>query len=316
MKKQLLFVLMLILSSVYAQAQLTGTKNVPGDYPDIQSAISDLNSQGVGAGGVTISIGASQTLSATLQIGSAALSVGANASTSANPVVIDGNGFAINANFAGTRAGSQTSGSNDAIIALNGPDYVTIKNFTFNEQVTNTTTTSALENAIGCYNRLSASPFDGCQYIYIENNTFNMTEAGTSGAIIQISPSIYTSTTLLTHSSFATDPTQMNRYIYVTNNNFASGYNYVAFNGSSGANGRALVVTGNTMTNIGGAAITSYGLYAQRLDSLIFNNNTCSGAASQSSTNYIAFASTNCGGRQEANNNSMLLQANVTTVLS
>lgn len=313
MKKQLLFVLMLILSSVYAQAQLTGTKNVPGDYPDIQSAISDLNSQGVGAGGVTISIGASQTLSATLQIGSAALSVGANASTSANPVVIDGNGFAINANFAGTRAGSQTSGSNDAIIALNGPDYVTIKNFTFNEQVTNTTTTSALENAIGCYNRLSASPFDGCQYIYIENNTFNMTEAGTSGAIIQISPSIYTSTTLLTHSSFATDPTQMNRYIYVTNNNFASGYNYVAFNGSSGANGRALVVTGNTMTNIGGAAITSYGLYAQRLDSLIFNNNTCSGAASQSSTNYIAFASTNCGGRQEANNNSMLLQANVTT---
>jgi hypothetical protein len=313
MKKQLLFLWVFMLATVYAQAQLTGTKNVPGDYPDIQSAIADLNSQGVGSGGVTIILGANQTLTAPLQIGSATLSVGGAASTASNPVVIDGANFAINATFTGTRAGSNTSGSNDAMIVLNGPDYVTIKNCVFNEQSGGTTATTAIENAIGCYNRLSATPFDGCQFIYIENNTFNMNEASTGGAVIQVSPSIFTSTTTLTHAGFATDPTQMNRYIFVTNNNFASGYTYVAFNGSSGANGRGLIVTGNTMTDIGGAGTTAYGAYALRLDSLIFNNNTCTAASSQTTTNYIAFASTNCGGRQEANGNEFTLRNSVTT---
>jgi hypothetical protein len=313
MKKQLLFLWVFMLATVYAQAQLTGTKNVPGDYPDIQSAITALNTQGVGSGGVTIVLGANQTLTAPLQIGSATLSVGGAASTASNPVILDGNNFAINATFTGTRAGSNTSGSNDAMIVLNGPDYVTIKNCVFNEQSAGTTATTAIENAIGCYNRLSATPFDGCQFIYIENNTFNMNEASTGGAVIQVSPSIFTSTTTLTHAAFGTDPTQMNRYIYVTNNNFASGYTYVAFNGSTGANGRGLIVTGNTMTDIGGAATTSYGAYALRLDSLIFNNNVCTSALSQTTTNYIAFASTNCGGRQEANGNEFTLRNSVTT---
>ena len=313
MKKQLLFLWVFMLATVYTHAQLTGTKNVPGDYPDIQTAITALNTQGVGSGGVTILLGANQTLTAPLQIGSAILSVGGAASTAANPVIIDGGNFAINATFTGTRAGSNTTGSNDAMLVLNGPDYVTIKNCVFNEQSSGTTTTTAIENAIGCYNRLSAAPFDGCQFIYIENNTFNMNEASTSGAVIQVSPAVFTSSTLLTHAAFGTDPTQMNRYIYVTNNNFASGYTYVAFNGSSGANGRALIVTGNTMTNIGGGATTSYGAYALRLDSLIFNNNICTGALSQTTTNYIAFASTNCGGRQEANGNDITLRNSVTT---
>ncbi len=68
MKKQLLFLWVFMLSTVYAQAQLSGTKNVPGDYPDIQSAITALNTQGVGSGGVTIILGANQTLTAPLQM--------------------------------------------------------------------------------------------------------------------------------------------------------------------------------------------------------------------------------------------------------
>ena len=99
MKKQQLFLWVFMLATVYAQAQLTGTKNVPGDYPDIQSAIADLNSQGVGSGGVTIILGANQTLTAPLQIGSATLSVGGAASTASNPVVIDGANFWISLNI-------------------------------------------------------------------------------------------------------------------------------------------------------------------------------------------------------------------------
>ena len=35
---------------------LGGVLNIPGDYPDLASAIADLNAQGVGAGGVTLNV--------------------------------------------------------------------------------------------------------------------------------------------------------------------------------------------------------------------------------------------------------------------
>lgn len=37
-------------------SQLTGIKNIPGDYVDLASAISDLNASGVGSGGVTLNL--------------------------------------------------------------------------------------------------------------------------------------------------------------------------------------------------------------------------------------------------------------------
>ena len=37
-------------------AQLTGTKNIPGDYATLAAAITDLNTEGVGAGGVTLNL--------------------------------------------------------------------------------------------------------------------------------------------------------------------------------------------------------------------------------------------------------------------
>ena len=33
------------------QGQISGVKNIPGDYVDLAAAINDLNTQGVGAGG-------------------------------------------------------------------------------------------------------------------------------------------------------------------------------------------------------------------------------------------------------------------------
>ena len=51
----LLFLLALF-SVSSAQAQLTGTRNIPGDYADLALAIADLNTQGVGAGGVTLNL--------------------------------------------------------------------------------------------------------------------------------------------------------------------------------------------------------------------------------------------------------------------
>src|SRR6476660_8937313 len=44
-----------------ANAQLSGTKAIPGDYATIAAAITDLNTAGVGAGGVTFNIAAGYT---------------------------------------------------------------------------------------------------------------------------------------------------------------------------------------------------------------------------------------------------------------
>ena len=41
----------ILLISSTAFGQLTGIKNIPGDYPNVTAAVTDLNTQGVGAGG-------------------------------------------------------------------------------------------------------------------------------------------------------------------------------------------------------------------------------------------------------------------------
>ncbi|WP_337872967.1 hypothetical protein, partial [Ignavibacterium sp.] len=51
-----LFVLLVLLLPITANAQLSGTKTIPGDYPTLSAAITDLNTQGVGSGGVTFNV--------------------------------------------------------------------------------------------------------------------------------------------------------------------------------------------------------------------------------------------------------------------
>ena len=53
-----------------ASAQLTGTKTIPGTYPTLAAAIADLNTQGVGVGGVTFDVAAgyTETITAVLSV--------------------------------------------------------------------------------------------------------------------------------------------------------------------------------------------------------------------------------------------------------
>jgi trimeric autotransporter adhesin len=312
--KQFFTLLVLAFAIVHgAQAQLTGTKTIPGDYPTLADAVTALNAQGVGTGGVTLLLGANQSLGATVQLGSATLSTGSAAASQANPITLDGGGFTINAAFAGTRTGGLTASlANDASLAINGTDYVTIKNCVFTQQAGNTTTATAIENAIALHNRNAASPFDGCQNITIQTCTFNMGEAATGGAAIHAAAHVYGGTTALAWGTAAAAPGDMHRDITITNNNF-NGYNFVNYFGATSNNGRKLMVNNNTITDIGGAAVAAYGLYGRYIDSCTFNNNTASMSATQSTTNYIAFLGTNAGGYQEANGNDITIQAAVTS---
>jgi len=49
MKKMLLFVIAVMLTGTMF-GQLSGIKNIPGDYATITAAVAALNAQGVGAG--------------------------------------------------------------------------------------------------------------------------------------------------------------------------------------------------------------------------------------------------------------------------
>jgi hypothetical protein len=304
----LLFLAFFLMQTTISFSQITGIKNVPGDYADLNAAFTALNTQGVGLGGATINVSTAQTAPLNgFQLGSAVL----NASLSAaNPLVISGNGNTITA-YAGTRAGSLTSGANDAFIVLNGIDRTTIQNFVFAELASNTTATLAMENAIAMYNTgTTAGAADGCQYITISGCTFNLNNSATAGGAIYSAPYLFNGTTAATWNVNSSD---IHRSIVVQNNTFSNIYSGVVFRGSTAAQGRGYIVNNNTFTGIGGGASTAYGVYTLYIDSLIFNNNTAIGDIAQTSTMYYLFASTNSGGVQQANNNTITMQSGTTT---
>jgi hypothetical protein len=163
----------LTLMSVSASGQLSGAKSIPGDYATLAAAIADLNAQGVGAGGVTFNLTASQTAPLGGYViggpGSAILS-GPHASSAANPIVFNGGGNAI------TAATPQPSGNlNDGIFKLIGADWVTISGFTMLENAANTTTAAGTNNMTEWgVALLYVTPTDGAQNNTIQNNTIDL----------------------------------------------------------------------------------------------------------------------------------------------
>src|SRR6187549_2607431 len=130
----------IILSTAFLdklQAQLTGIKNIPGDYATLAAAITDLNAQGVGAGGVTFNLLAGNPQSVPAggyvigDVGSAILT-GANATSATKPVIFQGN-----LNILTSSAALVAGNLNDGIFKLIGADWITIQGFTMQENAAN-----------------------------------------------------------------------------------------------------------------------------------------------------------------------------------
>ncbi len=153
-------------------AQLTGTKNVPGDYGTLAAALSALNTQGVGTGGVTINLvaGNPQTATAGGYVIGGAGSLVLTTASSGNPITIVGNGNTI------TAPTPQTSGNlNDAIFKLIGADWTTISGFTMRENVSNANTTAASNNMTEWgVALLYVTTTDGARNNTIQNNTIDL----------------------------------------------------------------------------------------------------------------------------------------------
>ena len=81
---------MLLCFGNIANAQLTGVKAIPGDYASISAAVTDLNTMGVGAGGVTFNIAAGYVENLTGRIAITATG------TPTNPIVFQKSGVGAN----------------------------------------------------------------------------------------------------------------------------------------------------------------------------------------------------------------------------
>ena len=254
------FLLVILLSNTLASfAQLTGIKNIPGDYVDLASAISDLNASGVGSGGVTLNL-----LPGNPQISIAGgYVISAEGSISDN-IIIQGNGNVI------TAFTPQTIGNiNDAIFKLIGGDWITLKDFILQENLLNIipveNSNTMTEWGIAL---LYTSVTNGSQHNSILNNTIslNRSYANTFGIY---SNTRHSANNVITNDDIQNGTTAPNSYNKIYGNNISNVNMGIAFIGAGnpfGGNafadsgndiGGTSITTGNTFTNWGGAAAIS-----------------------------------------------------------
>jgi hypothetical protein len=247
--KLALIALVSVLLPGMLSAQLTGTRNIPGDYATLAAAITDLNAQGVGAGGVTINLLAGNP--ETAPAGGYQLTASGSL---ANPIIIQGNANIIT-------AATQTAGSlTDAIFKIVGGDFIAINGFVMQENPANTVLTPAGSNTMTEFGvaLFYGSLTDGAQNNAIAGNTISLNRlyAASWGVYSNVR---HSATSVTTNADItASTGANSNNRVYA---NIISNVNYgVAFIGSSApANmdsgndiGGTSAVTGNTFSNFGG----------------------------------------------------------------
>ncbi|MEO7444935.1 MAG: T9SS type A sorting domain-containing protein [Ferruginibacter sp.] len=246
--KNILSILFLVGNSFTVNGQLTGIKNIPGDYATLAAAIIDLNTQGVGAGGITLNLLAAN--SETSPAGGYSITA---TGTAADPITITGNNNTI------TAPTTHTVGAlNDAIFKIIGGDYITIQGFTMMENAANTISTAGINNMTEWgVALLYATTTNGAQNCTIQNNTItlNKTYQNTFG----IYSNSAHSATVVTSGVSATTTAGGNSGLKIYSNNISNVNNGIVVVGPTanadfnngidiGGNSNA---TANTISNYG-----------------------------------------------------------------
>ncbi|MFN4298308.1 MAG: beta strand repeat-containing protein [Thermaurantimonas sp.] len=274
MKKVYLSAFLALLSWIL-HAQLTGIKNIPGDYANLAAAIADLNTNGVGTGGVTFNVTANQTAPAGgYVIGGSGSAVLTTASAS-NPIIFNGFGNTV------TAPNPQATGSlTDAIFKLIGADFVTIENFVLQENSANTVNTPATSNNMTEWGiaLLYVTTTDGCQNITIKNNTISLNRTYTN--TFGIYSNSTHSATAVTVSATATGPTGGNHNLTIIGNTISNVNQGIVVIGPTAAadQNTGMVIggsaaNGNTINNYGTAAqLTSFNLVSGTMNGIHVRN--------------------------------------------
>ncbi len=255
LKKITMLAFLLSAFAVGAMAQLTGTKNIPGDYATVALAVTDLNTNGVGAGGVTFVV--ADGYAETAPAGGYTIT-NLTGNGAGNPIVFrratsSGTRPMFTANAALT-AGSLT----DAIFKIVGTDNLTIDGFQMLENPGNLTTTAASNNMTEFGVALFyATTTNGSQNVTVQNCiiTLNRTYQNTFGIYSNSTHSATAVTT--TASATTTDGGNSGLKLYgnsISNVNIGIvvvGPTAVADHNEGLDIGGTAAATGNSVTNYG-----------------------------------------------------------------
>ncbi|MFN7325318.1 MAG: beta strand repeat-containing protein, partial [Chitinophagales bacterium] len=325
------------LSATAVYGQLSGTKTIPGDYASLSAAVSALNTQGVGAGGVTFNVAAGYTETLTGKITLTATG------TASNPIVFQKSGAGANpvlTAYVGTVATPSVVA--DGFFVLAGSDYVTIDGIDLQESAANTTTTTVMEFGYGLF---KASATDGCQNNVIKNCTITLnrlqntgwTAPGHNGSTgIAVLNGLHTATGAVTVTA-ASGTNSNNQLFSNTIQNCNAGVVLVGFAATTGVGptpdpatflgdlnnnvGGSSAATGNTILNFGGAAAASNpatGIFmnsqwSSNCSYNTINNNNGSGVNHVSTLRGIFLNSSSTSANANCNNNTITIRGGGTT---
>jgi len=251
--------------------RIYGIKDIPSaNYPSFAVAFDSIANKGIGPGGIIFNVATGYTETATnLVLTNNPLFP----PTAVNTILFQKNGGGANPVIsrtdAGTLAPSILGGQGDAVIIIQGADYVTF------DGIDVSATNSGIE--YGYYLR-KASTTDGCKNVTIKNANITLTK-GTSAYVVGIYSSNNDASSLVGSATgiTITSAAGRNENITITGNTIggvfagiilrgfgaATPYDFYDQNIVVGASG-----AGNTIQNYAGnTASTSYGVY------LIYQNN-------------------------------------------
>ena len=316
-------------STTLVMAQVSGIKTIGVDYLTIAAAVSDLNTNGIGAGGVTINVpaGYTETLSGPIVLTATG--------TATNPIIIQKSGSGANPLLTAYSTGTATpsSISPDGFIVLAGSDYVTLDGINMIDPTSNNTVDLSMEFGVGLF---KASDINGCQNNTIQNctislNTLNNTtwSVGHNGSIaIVVFNSIYGAATTAVTVTDALGSNSYNKFYSNTLQNCNAGIAFTAFAapspytlGDTGNDvGGTSAATGNSILNFGGGAATNpaTGIFSNNqwglnISNNIINNNTGTNVNHATTLRGIFLNSSSAGASAIVNNNTISLKFGGTT---
>ncbi len=314
MKKFAFTIIALSLFLVSAGQPLSGVYSIPGTSPGgfatLAIAIDALNTHGAGGNGVTFNINADYSESVTAPL------ILTATGTESTPIIFTKSGNGANPIITRTDGGTLTTsvlgGQGDAVILIQGTDYVTF------EAIDVTANNPGIE--YGYYLRKSG-PADGCKYVTIKDALITMNK-GTSAFVAGIYSSNNDAASTVSSLSGVSLTSTGGRHENITikgntiSNVFAgiiirgfnhttSPYNYYDQNFVVGTPG-----SGNTIRNFAGNnASTSYGIYLiyQNNATVAYNNidNTDGGGSAATAMLYGIFNSTGNTSAFSATNNTL-----------
>ncbi len=285
MKRSFRLIPVFLLVSMVSFGQLTGVKTIPGDYKNIATAITALNTSGVGPGGVIFDVAAGHTEAFSNLTDGLLTATG----TAANPIVFRKSGTGANPLVTAALGGT---GNFDYIICLAGSDYVTFDGIDVEDNLLNTTATTRMEFGFAFF---KSSGADGAQHNTLKNGTISLLY-NTNAFGITMDNRLWSNPAVAGPTVTAVSGTNSwNDFQNMTFNNCYGGINLTGFadvspfafydqDNTIGVNG------GNTFiyTGLAGTTGISYGVNMIYQNGLVIANNTFTGSLSMTTGRYYA----------------------------